>query len=165
MSKLVPLAAVISRFTLQIHPNWPPGLHLHFPLMTSPQLLDHVVRNICFKKIKASKTSVFPPWLALPHSRHAVIPLFSISLANFPRAPRSECRAAKVHKCNYVVSRDLILWPHIDGQLSCMERVEKRIHLPLGLESRLPPRGPAILPESLHRYKGMTSLISNGLEA
>lgn len=165
MSKLVPLATVISRFTLQRHPNWPPGLHLHFPLMTSPQLLDHVVRNICFRKIKASKTSIFSPWLALPHSRHAVIPLFSISLANFPRAPRSECRTAKVHKCNYVVSRDLILWPHIDGQLSCMERVEKCIHLPVGLGSGLPPCGPAILPEFLHLYKGMTYLISNGLEA
>lgn len=111
MSKLAPLATVISRFTLQRHPNWSPGLHLHFPLMTSSQLLDHVVKNICFKKIKASKTSVFPPWLALPHSRHAVLPLFSISLANFPRAPRSECRTVKVHKCNYVVSRDLTIMP------------------------------------------------------
>lgn len=121
MSKLVPLATVISRFTLQRHPKWPPGLHLHFPLMASSQLLHHIVRNICFKKIKASKTSIFPPWLALPHSRHAPIPLVSISLANFPRAPRSECRTARVHKYNYVVSRDLILWPHIDGQLNSME--------------------------------------------
>lgn len=46
-----------------------------------------------------------------------------------------------------------------------MERVEKCIDLPLGIESRLPPCGPAILPEFLHPYKGMPSLISNGLEA
>ena len=43
--------------------------------------------------------------------------------------------------------------------------VGKCTDLPLGLESRLSPRGPAILPEFLHLYKAKKSVISNGLEA
>lgn len=115
--------------------SWPPALPPS--KLSSTWLLNHVVKNSCFKKIKTSKTLLSPSWLAgPPRPSPASPPPFSISLANFPRAPRGDCRNARVHKCNHVVSRDLIFRPHIYGQLSCLKGIGKCTDLPLGPESR-----------------------------
>ena len=140
------LTTMLSGFTLERYPSWSPALALPPSSASCARLLDHVIKDTCFKKIKTSKTSLFPPRLASLEPRsHSLIfrPFGQLS-----KSTQEWVQDCQVHKCNYVVSGNLILWPRIYEQLSCLEGGWEMYWAPSrAWVMTLPPCGPTVLPE------------------